>query len=86
MQAEITCIYVDFRPFPVFRPPYWISSMCQIWSESVIALTKCAVRPATPASAAVIKMAFIVRRSASAMQWTVQMSSRLLMRTKMMTE
>ncbi len=24
-QAEITCIYADFKAFPVFRPPYWIS-------------------------------------------------------------
>jgi len=24
-QAEITCIYADFKTFPVFRPPYWIS-------------------------------------------------------------
>ena len=30
----------------------------KLCSDSVIALTKCAVRPASPASAAVIKMAF----------------------------
>ncbi len=25
IQAEIACIYADFKAFPVFRPPYWIS-------------------------------------------------------------
>ena len=36
IQAEIACIYADFKAFPVFRPPYWISGMCQIWSEGAI--------------------------------------------------
>ena len=25
IQAAISCIYADFKAFPVFRPPYWIS-------------------------------------------------------------
>ena len=24
IQAEIACIYADYKTFPVFRPPYWI--------------------------------------------------------------
>ena len=25
IQPEIACIYADFKAFPVFWPPYWIS-------------------------------------------------------------
>ncbi len=36
IQAVISCIYADFKAFPVFRPLYWISDMRQLWFESVI--------------------------------------------------
>ncbi len=36
MHAQVSCIYADFEVFPVFRPPYWISGMCQIWFEGAI--------------------------------------------------
>ncbi len=36
LQAKISCTYADFKAFPVFRPPYWISGMCQIWFEGAI--------------------------------------------------
>mgnify|MGYP003461073419 FL=1 len=36
IHAQVSCIYADFKVFPVFRPPYWISGMCQIWSEGAI--------------------------------------------------
>ena len=32
--TEVTCIYADRKASPVFRPPYWIPGMFQIWSES----------------------------------------------------
>ncbi len=34
--AQVSCIYTDLKVFPVFQPPYWISGMCQIWSEGTI--------------------------------------------------
>ncbi len=33
---QVSCIYANFKVFPVFRPPYWISGMCQIWFEGII--------------------------------------------------
>ncbi len=36
IHTHVSCIYADFKVFPVFRPPYWISGMCQIWSEGAI--------------------------------------------------
>jgi hypothetical protein len=35
IQAEIACINVDFKAFPVFQWPYWIPGRWEIWSESV---------------------------------------------------
>ncbi len=28
IHAQESCICADFKVFPVFRPPYWISGMC----------------------------------------------------------
>ncbi len=25
IHEHVSCIYADFKEFPVFRPPYWIS-------------------------------------------------------------
>ena len=36
INVHVSCIYADFKVFPVFRPPYWISGMCQIWTEGAI--------------------------------------------------
>jgi hypothetical protein len=36
IQADITCIYADFKAFSVFRQPHWIPGRCKIWSESAI--------------------------------------------------
>ncbi len=35
IEAEISCINADFEAFPVLRPPYWISGMCQIYPGKV---------------------------------------------------
>ena len=36
IHAQVYCVYADFKVFPVFRPPYWISGVCQIWFEGAI--------------------------------------------------
>ncbi len=36
IHAQVSCIYTNFKVFPVFQPPYRISGMCQIWSECTI--------------------------------------------------
>ena len=36
IHAQESCICADFKAFPVFRAPYWISGMCQIWFEGAI--------------------------------------------------
>ncbi len=36
VHAHVSCIYADFKEFPVFRPSYWISGMSQIWFEGAI--------------------------------------------------
>ncbi len=36
IHAQESCIYADIKVFPVFRSPYYISGMCQIWSEGAI--------------------------------------------------
>ena len=36
IHAQESCIDAEFKVFPVFRPPYWISGMCQIWFEGAI--------------------------------------------------
>ena len=36
MHAQESCNCADFKVFPIFRPPYWISGMCQIWFEGAI--------------------------------------------------
>jgi hypothetical protein len=35
-RVQAYCIYADFKVFPVFRQPYWISGMRQIWPEGAI--------------------------------------------------
>ncbi len=36
IHAQVSCIYADFKVFPVFRPPFRISVMCQIWIEGTV--------------------------------------------------
>ena len=36
IHAQVSCIYTNFKVFPVFQPPFWIYGMCQIWSEGIV--------------------------------------------------
>ena len=36
IHAQVSCIYVDFKVFPVFWPTYCMSGMYQIWPEGTI--------------------------------------------------